>query len=173
MLHISQRGGNSISFFKKIVQRVKAPNATVLVTLDKPIFSCGGDLTGKLAITSSEEFDATELRVEVQAVETTKAHCSGETFRVEDREVRCYGKDVSSSTTTYSQKAQVHGALHLAEGYKGEFPFNLSIPPNVLTTYHGKNASHIWSLKGVIAVKGRPDVISHMVEVTVTPAVKT
>lgn len=53
--------------------KLKAPNATIAVLLDKGTSSLKEPLQGKLDVSSSEEFDATELRIEIWVNEWTKA----------------------------------------------------------------------------------------------------
>jgi hypothetical protein len=53
--------------------RFKAPKATISVTLDKQAFNLNEPMTGNLSVSSSEEFDADELRIELWVTEWTTA----------------------------------------------------------------------------------------------------
>ncbi len=58
--------------------------------------------------------------------------------------------------------------LHITPSYKKEFPFRTNIPASGRESYHSVDGSVIWSVKGVLAIKGRPDVNSETIEVQVT-----
>jgi len=54
----------------------------------------------------------------------------------------------------HAEDVKLSGSLDLYKGYKGEFPFSVSIPPIVPTMPSGAIERKI---KGVVAAKGRPD----------------
>lgn len=146
-----------------LFKRFKAPKATVSVTLDKQAFKRDEPMTGTLSVSSSEEFDADELRIELWVTEWTRAKGS---VRVDD-ETRIV--TVEQKATLHQGKNAVAGRMHITKGFNQQFSFSIPLPPNVPPTYHGQNAKNTWNLKGVIAVKGRPDVTSHTIEVSITP----
>jgi len=152
-----------LSFLK----RFKAPKATISVTLDKQALNLNEPITGTLSVSSSEEFDADELRIELWVTEETRATGSV-TVNIEDRsETRTV--TLQQSATLHEGKNTVTGRMHITEGFNQQFPFSIPLPPGVPPTYRGRNASNTWKLKGVIAVKGRPDVTGHTMEVSITP----
>lgn len=120
-------------------------------------------MTGTLSVSSSEEFDADELRIELWVTEWTKA-------------TERKGSGREAKTVTAEQSARLHdgkytiaGRMKIAEGFNQEFPFSVPLPSGVPPTYRGRNARNTWKMKGVIAVKGRPDVTSHDMEVQINP----
>lgn len=145
------------------LDRLKAPKATVSVTLDKKAFNLNEPMTGKFNVSSSDEFDVDELRIELWVTEWTKA-----------TETKGSGSDAVTVTAEqnaklYDGKISVTGRMKVTDGFNQEFPFNIPLPSGVPPTYRGRNASNTWKMKGVIAVKGRPDVTGHIMEVQINP----
>jgi len=150
-----------------LFKRFKAPKATVSVTLDKQAFNRNEPITGILSVSSSEEIDADELRIELWVTEETKATGSITIYTKEESETRTV--TLQQSATLHQGKNTVAGRMHITEGFNQQFPFSIPLPPGIPPTYHGQNAKNTWMLKGVMAVKGRPDVTSHSMEVVITP----
>jgi hypothetical protein len=74
------------------------------------------------------------------------------------------------SAALHNGKIIVAGRMHITEGFNQEFPFSTPLPSGVPPTYRGRNARNTWRMKGVIAVKGRPDVTGHIMEVEINPS---
>lgn len=142
--------------------KLKSPKATLAVLLDKGTFSLREPLQGKFDISSSEEFDADELRVEIWVNEWTKA-TQQKTEGQKQVPVTAEQKSV-----LHQGKYTVAGGRHFTTGFRESIPFSISLPSNVPPSYHSQNARNIWMMKGVIGVKGRPDVTSHDMEVVIT-----
>ncbi len=141
--------------------KFKAPKATISVTLDKHDLSINEPMTGKMGVSSSEEFDADELRIEMWVTEDTTA---SDHITVQGRRERVTARQ---SNILHNGKIPVAGRTQITEGYNEEFPFSISLPTTIPPSYRGQNASNTWRLKGVIAVKGRPDVVGHEMEIQV------
>ena len=149
----------------------KAPNATVSINIDKDKFVLGETIKGDLLLTSKEDFEAEDIRVELQGVEKLKGEVIEEgSETLETLETRIY-----SSTTSYTQRGdvteypmhkgqvKVSQKLKITKGYSQQFPFKITIPANLGPTFRGMRADRqwlerMWTLKGVVAVKKRPDV---------------
>ena len=142
--------------------KLKAPNASIAVLLDKGTSSLREPLQGKLDVSSSEEFDATEMRIEIWVTEWTKA--------TEQKKVGQQTVPVTAEQkrTLHQSKNTVAGGRHLTSGFRESIPFSVPLPSNVPPTYRSNNARNTWMMKGVIGVKGRPDVTSHDMEVVIT-----
>lgn len=153
-----------MSFFKKFRDRFSSPNARVSLQFSKYNFGLGEDAEGTLSVSSDEEFDATEIRCELQCVEEAKrtryVHDS-----VANREVL---KEVQESATLYSAKPVVSGAIHVTKGFSQAFPCRLNIPAGGRPTFKSIDSKVTWTVKGVIAVNDRPDVTSPITEIQVT-----
>jgi hypothetical protein len=144
------------------LSKLKSPKATIAVLLDKGTFSLREPLQGKIDISSSEEFDADELRIEIWVNEWTKAT---EQKMVGQQKVPVTAEQHSP---LHQGKLTVAGGRHFTSGFSESIPFSLSLPQSVPPTYRSQNARNTWMMKGVIGVKGRPDVTSHDMEVVIT-----
>lgn len=154
-----------MSFFKAFKDKLTSPKANVSLKLNKSSFTLGENVEGSLSIAADEQFDATEIRCEIQCVEEAKKikRVYDESFhRYVDREYR-------ESATLYAAKPQVSGPIKIDKGYSGSFPFNANIPAGGRPTYQGMDARLTWSIKGVMAIDGRPDVTSRITEIQVLP----
>jgi len=143
--------------------KFKAPKATVSVSLDKGEYSLREPLTGKISVSAAEDFDIDEVRLEIWVNEFTRA--SGN--------VRIGGSTgsvtVEQNNTIHSAKTTVAGRMHASNGWSQDFTFSINLPPGVPPTYRGRNANNSWRMKGVVAVKGRPDITGHEMEVQISP----
>ena len=142
--------------------RLKTPKASIAVLLDKGSFSLNEPLQGRLEISSSEEFDADELRIEVRVNEWTRAT---QQKTVGQQQVPVTAEQ---NSVLHQGKLTVAGGRHFTSGTNENIPFSLSLPSTVPPTYRSQNARNTWVMKGVIGVKGRPDVTSHEMEVVIT-----
>jgi len=146
-----------------LFKKLQAPKGTISVTLDKGEYSLREPLTGKVNVTAAEDLDLDEIRLELVVNEWTRATQS---------------MDIGGTTrsVTAEQENKVHdgkitlqGRMHLTSGFNQDFPFSTNLPSGVPPTYRGRNARNTWKIKGVIAVKGRPDVTGHEMELQVNP----
>jgi len=148
----------------------KAPNASVSLNISRDNFSLAETITGELLITSQEEFEANEIRVELVGIEKLRA--GGEPIRgvSETQETRLYSTSApqtQSGTTReylmYRGQTKVSQKIRIPNGYNQQFSFTITIPAGLGPTYTGlrKDGQYLeraWILKGVAAVGGRPDV---------------
>jgi len=146
-----------VGFFKKIKMRVTKPKAKVFIALDRNVVGLGEELTGTLHVTSEEEFDADEVRVEVKCWSRTKN-------LVHTKEG---WEEKETTQILWSTKERVCGRLHLTPRYKEEFPFKVKIPHYAPPTSLEPDRRIRWEAKGVIAVKKRPDVTTKSIGVEV------
>jgi len=147
-----------MSFFGKL----KSPNASIAMLFDKGASSLREPLQGKFDISASEEFDADELRIEMVVTEEVRA-----------TEQKKSGQQMVPVTaqqriTLYQGKSTVAGGRHFTNGFRETIPFSISLPSNIPPTYRSQNVHTTWMMKGVIGVKGRPDVTTHEMEVVIT-----
>jgi len=154
-----------MSFFKKMKDRFTKPNATVSLQLSKNGFALGENVEGTLNVASVEEIDAKEIRCEFQCVETKKTT----SMQYDAALKRNIQREVQNSATLWSARPQMSGPVHLASGFSQKYPVNINIPAGGRQTYHSVDQNVAWSLKGVIAIEGRPDVTSSTVEIQVAP----
>ncbi|MEM2102594.1 MAG: hypothetical protein QXM22_03675 [Candidatus Bathyarchaeia archaeon] len=152
-----------MSFFKRIKNKLTPPEANVVVNLDKEFFALGETVTGTLTVNSREDFTATEVRCEVNCTEEAKRR-----RRVYDERLRCdIEKEVWETAILYSAKPTIKSSMTMYNGYSEKFPFTVNIPAAGRPTYKSVENKVAWLIKGVIAVDGRPDVTSKIIELQV------
>ena len=156
-----------MGFFRKITGALHSPEATVSVNIGQLAFMVGQEIVGSIQVAANEEFDATEVRVELEDYEQSKA-----LYRVSRSNQPDITGTAEEGNKLYTGKVAISGPIHITKGFIGDYNFRISIPANAFTTYYGKNANNKWSIKGVIGVSGRPDVTGHEIEVMIVPAVK-
>lgn len=164
---------SKMGFFKKLTDRLTKPKATVTLKINKNSYAMGESLEGTLSVTAEEEIDATEIRAELRCEERKKTmRYETETRTLPDgrTESRPVWKEVWDTATIFSANPQGSEPIHLSTGYKGEFPFNTSIPTGGQPSYSSIDRSVEWNIKGVIGVKGRPDITSSTFPIQVAAA---
>jgi hypothetical protein len=148
-----------MGFFK----RFKKPKASVSLTIPESTLELGEDLKGAITVSSKDEFDATEVRAEIRCVEKRRREkwVYNEQRR---RNVRRVYWDVA---TLHSANPKAGGKVHLVPGFRKTFPVKVNIPAGGRESFDGLDANVSWSIKGVVAIDGRPDVTSDTLELQV------
>jgi len=144
-----------------LMQRMKTPKGTIAVAMDKNEYSLREPLVGKVNVSASEDFDVDEIRLEVEVFEWTQA--------TQNLNIGGTNRSVTAAqdSKVHEQKMTLQGRMHLNNGFNQDFPFTLNLPTGVPPTYRGRNARCTWKVKGVIAVKGRPDITGHPMELQI------
>ena len=148
-----------MGFFK----RFKKPKASVSLKVPKSTFELGEDLKGAITVECQDEFDATEVRAELQCIEKKKK----EKWEYNERRRRNVRVVYWDRATLHSANPKASGKLHMLPGFKKTFPINVNIPAGGRESFDGMDANVTWSIKGVVAIKGRPDVTSETIELQV------
>jgi hypothetical protein len=148
-----------VPFFKRFTK----PKADVELTIPKTTVGLGEDLKGAITVSSKEEFDATEVRAELRCVEKRRR----ERFVYNERLKRNVRRVYWDHATLHSDDPQATDQLHLVPGFKKTFPIQVNIPAGGRESYDGLDAGVKWSIKGVVAIKGRPDLTSETIELQV------
>lgn len=157
-------GIDGMSLFKKFKDKFTSPKARVSLQLTKNTFELGEMAEGTLSVTSEEEFDAKEVRCEIDCVEKAKRM-----KYVNDPALnRQVMKEVDESATLYSAKPAFAGPMHIASGSPQTIPCKVSIPAGGRPTFKSIDSNVTWTIKGVISIDGRPDVTSPTTEIQVT-----
>ncbi len=153
-----------MSLFKKLREKVTPPRVNVSLFLKDQLFYLGGNVEGTVQVESQEEFDCTEVRCELECIERVR-----KTKRVYNtalkREVE---QQVWESAVIFSARPQLAGPLHISEGFIQSFQFKILIPPGAQPSLKSMDRIVVWSLKGVVAVEGRPDATSKTTEIQVS-----
>jgi len=152
-----------MSFFKKFKGRFTKPKSNVSLTIPKSTFELGEDLKGAIVVSSQEEFDATEVRAELRCVEKKKR----EKMEYDEQRKRNVRRVYWDMATLHSANPKASGALHLAPGFNKTFPFSVNIAAGGRESFDSVDGGVTWSIKGVVAIDGRPDVTSETMELQV------
>jgi len=151
-----------------LFKRFKKPKSSVSLTVPKSTFELGEDLKGAITVSCEEEFDATEVRAELRCLEKKKK----EKWVYDEHLQRNVHRVYWDQATLHSADPKASDALHLIPGFKKTFPIKVNIPAGGRESFDGVDANVTWSIKGVVAIKGRPDVTSETIELQVIrPAV--
>jgi hypothetical protein len=152
-----------MGFLKKFTNKLTAPDASVQLRLSNYSVSLGENMQGTLNLTSKEDFETTEVRCEIACIEQAKV-----IREVYDATLkRSIPRVVDESTVIYCSKPALCGPTHFANGENRSFPINFNIPVGAKPTYAGADRRVTWTVKGVLAVDGRPDRTTETCEIQV------
>jgi sporulation-control protein spo0M len=159
-----------MGFFKKFTNKLTAPEASVQIVLSNYSVSLGENLQGNLNVTSKEDFETTEVRCELACTEQAKV-----IREVYDAALkRSIPRVVDESVVIYCAKPTLSGPTHFTNGENRNIPINFNIPAGAKPTYTGVDRRITWTIKGVLAVDGRPDRTTETCEIQViAPTVQT
>ena len=148
----------------------RAPNATISVSTDKDKFTLGETVQGIVGITSQEDIEANEIRVELAATERVRPGGGFVRDQLENVESRMYSQITQNAPQTQQMVCSMYRGQTLAspklmipKGCASNYPFKISIPQHLGPTFQGTRKDgrwlqRTWTLKAVLAVGGRPDV---------------
>ena len=74
---------------------------------------------------------------------------------------------VDESAVIYCAKPALCGPTHFANGENRSIPININIPAGARSTYAGVDRRVTWTIKGILAVDGRPDRTTETCEIQV------
>jgi hypothetical protein len=152
-----------MGFFKKFTNRLTAPEASVQLVLSNYSVSLGENLQGNLSVASKEDFETTEVRCELACTEQAKV-----IREVYDAALkRSIPRVVDESVVIYCAKPTLSGPTHFTNGENRSIPINFNIPAGARPTYTGVNQRITWTIKGVLAIDGRPDRTTETCEIQV------
>lgn len=154
-----------MGFLKKLHDKVSAPNGNLELRLDSWSVPLGQSLVGSLVFNAEEDFDCTEVRCEVDCVETARVI----RYAYDPNVRRSLPRESTETACLYAIKPTFSGSRHFIKGETPSFPVNIQIPSASRVTYNGIDQKLVWTIKGVIAVDGRPDITTNTVEFQVVP----
>lgn len=148
-----------------LFKRFSAPRANCSITMPKRTVNVGEDLKGAITVSSREEFAATEIRGELRCVERKRREkwVTIRSGKRREQVLRTYWEN----TTLHSDNPVVSKTIHIIPGFKKTFPIQVNIPAGGQESFDGSDVSVTWTVKGVIAIKGRPDVTSDIIELQI------
>jgi hypothetical protein len=152
-----------MGFFKKFTNKLTAPDAAVHLRFDSYSVALGNNLQGTLNITSKEDFETTGVRCEINCVERAKVikHVYDPALK------RSIPRVVEESSVIYNAQPNLSGPTHFSNGEVRALPVNINIPQGSRPTYVGVDRNVTWTIKGVLAVDGRPDKTTDNCEIQV------
>ncbi|MFB3888900.1 MAG: hypothetical protein ACE14S_05365 [Candidatus Bathyarchaeia archaeon] len=142
---------------------MKAPEVNVDLRINNYTVPLGSSLEGSLAISSREDFDSTEVRLEIQCTEVATVV----RYEYDPAIRRSVLREKQESATIYSVKPVLSGASHFSVGENRNYPLNVQIPAAGRPSYMGVDRRVTWTINAVVAVDGRPDATSHLAELQV------
>jgi hypothetical protein len=152
-----------MSFFKKFTNKLTAPEAAVQLRLTSYSVSLGENLQGNLNVNSKEDFETTEVRCEIVCTEQAKV-----IRQVYDPDLkRSIPQVVTQTNVIYIAKPPLCGSIHFTNGENRNFAINANIPAGATPTQKGLDRRVTWTIKGVLAVDGRPDRTTETQEIQV------
>lgn len=156
--------GVTMGFFKKFTSRLTAPEANVHLNLSNYSVSLGENLQGNLNVQSQEDFLTIEVRCEILCTQQSKV-----LKNVYDPALKTsIPKLVDETAMLCNMKPSLAGPTHFVNGDNRNFPININIPAGAPPTCSGYDRRVTWTIKGVLAVDGRPDRTSQTNEIQVT-----
>ena len=152
-----------MGFLKKFTNKLTAPDASVQLRFTNYSVALGDNLQGTFNIASKEDFESTEIRCEIACVE--QARVIREVY--DPTLKRSIPRVVEESVVIYSAKPSLSGPSHFTNGEIRAVPMNINIPAGARPTYVGVDQRVTWTIKGVLAVDGRPDRTTETSEIQV------
>ncbi len=153
----------TMGFLKKFTNKLTAPDASVQLRLTNYSVALGDNLQGSLNVNSKEDFQTTEVRCEIACVEQAKV-----IKEVYDAALkRSIPQVVEESVVIYSAKPALSGPSQFTNGETRVMPINVNVPAGARATYAGVDRRVKWTIKGVLAVDGRPDKTTETCEIQV------
>src|SRR4030042_103993 len=150
-----------MGLFKKFTNKFTVPETNLQLNLNKFSVAVGENLEGALVVSSREDVDANEVRCEIQCVEQARV-----IRQVYDAQLkRTLPREVKDSAMLFSPHPALSGPTHLGNGETRSFSLNVNIPAGGQPTYQSIDRKVAWTIKGVVAVKGRPDATSRTAEI--------
>lgn len=162
-------------------RKLTPPKISLTLKFDKDYYTLGENIEGELNLYSDEDVDVDEVRCELLCVESVKtvkyvgATIPSRSGRIEPSVM--VPRETWESAILYSTKAILSGPTHIARGSMEKYRFKIGIPITLKPTYKSVDRKVVWTIKGVVAVKGRPDAKSSTVELqiaqpTVQPTIR-
>ena len=163
---VKQDVGELMDFLKKLHNKVTVPDSNINLELNSWNVSLGDKLTGSLELVVKEDFEATEVRCEIECVETANVIRNeyDQTLR------RSIPREVTESKIIFASKPTLNGATHFINGETRRFPISIPLSAAARLSYQGLDRRVVWTIKGVVAVDGRPDITTNSSEFQVVQA---
>lgn len=100
--------------------------------------------------TTTKDIDIDQVYISIRAIEQVRYQAG----RPGQRNNPHYGNGNYQTSTTFKSDVQVTGPLHIPAHGVYEWEVEFSLPNNINGTYRGRNASHEWSVRAGLDMKG-------------------
>ena len=150
----------SMSFLKKLSNHLVAPKATVYLQLSNEYAVLGDNLEGTLTVTAHETIEAEEIRCELNCTETVQVSRTEYDPTLKHQVTRQY----TENRVLYQTYAICNPATQLVPEVTRSFKFSTNIPAGARPTFMSAIDNVQWQIKGVVAVHGRPDVTTQILQ---------
>ncbi|MCS7113423.1 MAG: hypothetical protein RMJ00_04115 [Nitrososphaerota archaeon] len=152
-------------------KKLTPPKIRITLKLGKDYYTLGESVEGELQLSSDEDVDVDEVRCELLCVESVKtvkyvgARVPARSGRIEPSVT--VPTETWESAILHSAKVVLSGPMRIARGFTESYRFRIGIPITLKPTYKGVDRRVTWTVRGVAAVKGRPDAKSDTVELQI------
>lgn len=160
-----------MSVRKWLSDKINAPKVRTPFRLNKNEYFLGEEIKGEVWVIAEEEFNAIQLYVSLECWENVK-----KTRTVTDQ----YGERVTQRHEQYwdtamlwGRAALIFGAARIPQGCNAKYPFAIKIPSTARETYYSVDNNVKWWISSVLQVKGRPNIPTAKLEVSVAKPQQT
>ena len=147
-------------FLKKLHNKVTVPYSNINLQLNSWNVALGDKLDGSLELSAREDFDCTVVRCEIQYVETASVIRNEYDAALK----RSVPREVTESKVIFASKPTINGPIHISNGETRDFPIKIPLSAAARLSYEGIDRRVVWTIKGVVAIDGRPDITTHTCE---------
>lgn len=145
------------------LSRFTKPEAKVSLKISQKTIGLGDNFTAVITLSSQDEFDASKVRAEILCIEKRRR----ERWVYDEKRRRNIRRTYWDMATLHSAELKASEKLHVVPGFSKEFPVVVNIPAGSRESFDGLDANVRWTIKGVVAIKGRPDLTSRIYELQV------
>jgi hypothetical protein len=149
-----------MGFLKKLGDHLVAPKATINLMLSDQYAVLGDNLEGTLTVTAHETIDAEEIRCELSCMETVQVSRTEYDAALK----RPVTRQFTENRVLYQTKAVCSPATQLVPEVSIDFKLSVCIPAGARPTFMSAIDNVEWQIKGVVAVHGRPDVTTSVLQ---------
>jgi len=163
--------GVLMGLLKKLHDKVTAPNCAIQLKLNTYAVPLGDTLQGSLDLQSKEDFEATEVRCIIECTETNKVI----RYTYDPSVKRSLPRVATESSIVFVAKPILSAQTKFIIGENRTFLINFTIPSSGKLSNQGVDNQVVWTIKGVVAVDGRPDLNtnSNQIQVQQPPQLNT
>jgi hypothetical protein len=150
------------------LSRFTKPEAKVTLKISQKTIGLGDNFNAVITLSSQDEFDASGVRAEILCIEKRRR----ERWVYNERRRKNVRRTYWDIATLHSAELKASEKLHVVPGFFREFPVVVNVPAGSRESFDGLDANVRWTIKGVVAIKGRPDLTSRIYELqVVSPSV--